>query len=71
MTGAPGHLTVKTRMTLDHRISLEGGMRLPTLAIWIEDTGCGMDSTELREAHLPFFTTRANGTGLGLAVESA
>ena len=63
-----GTLTVTSRMTLDHRIALEPGRPLPTLGIWIEDTGCGMDEAELREAHLPFFTTRQGGTGLGLAV---
>ncbi len=68
MEGDPGRLTLKTRMTLEHRIALEAGKRQPTLAIWIEDTGCGMDASALREAHLPFFTTRPGGTGLGLAV---
>ena len=68
MEGSGGRLTLKTRMTLDHRIALQEGQPLPTLAISVEDTGCGMDAHELREAHLPFFTTRAGGTGLGLAV---
>jgi two-component system sensor histidine kinase FlrB len=37
----------------------------------IEDDGCGM-SDEIKERILePFFTTRSNGTGLGLAVVSA
>ncbi|MGI9431273.1 MAG: two-component system sensor histidine kinase NtrB [Myxococcota bacterium] len=63
-----GTLLLTTRMTLDHRIALEPGRPLPTVGIWIEDTGCGMDEAELREAHLPFFTTRQGGTGLGLAV---
>ncbi len=34
----------------------------------IEDDGVGMDAEELRQATLPFFTTRTGGTGLGLAV---
>jgi two-component system nitrogen regulation sensor histidine kinase GlnL len=63
-----GTLTVTTRMTLDHRIALDEGRPLPTLAIWIEDTGRGMDADELRQATTPFFTTRAGGTGLGLAL---
>ena len=69
MEGAgEGELVLTTRMTLDHRIALQPGRPLPTLGIWIEDTGRGMDERELREAHLPFFTTRLGGTGLGLAV---
>jgi signal transduction histidine kinase len=65
---AGGTLTVTTRMTLDHRIALDEGRPLPTLAIWFEDSGRGMDPDELRQATTPFFTTRSGGTGLGLAV---
>lgn len=68
MEGSEGTLLIRSRMTLDHRIALEPGRPLPTVGIWIEDTGRGMDAAELHEAHLPFFTTRPDGTGLGLAV---
>jgi two-component system, NtrC family, nitrogen regulation sensor histidine kinase GlnL len=68
MSPAGGVLTVTTRMTLDHRIALEEGRRLPTLAVWFEDSGRGMDPEELRQATTPFFTTRSGGTGLGLAL---
>lgn len=64
-----GALTVRTRMTLDHRIVVDAGSApIPTLAVWIEDTGEGMDEDALRQARTPFFTMRAGGTGLGLAV---
>jgi len=68
MSPGGGTLTVTTRMTLDHRIALEKGRPLPTLAVWLEDTGRGMDAEELRQASTPFYTTRAGGTGLGLAL---
>jgi two-component system nitrogen regulation sensor histidine kinase GlnL len=61
-------LRITTRMTLDHRISLEPGRPVPTVGIWIQDSGCGMTPAELRQATTPFFTTRPGGTGLGLAV---
>jgi two-component system nitrogen regulation sensor histidine kinase GlnL len=68
LTPPSGALTVTTRMTLDHRIALGAGRPLPTLAIWFEDTGGGMDPEVLRQATTPFFSTRSGGTGLGLAV---
>jgi len=63
-----GKLVLRTRMTLDRRITTPEGRRVPTLAIWLEDTGPGMEEEVLREATTPFYTTRVGGTGLGLAV---
>jgi two-component system, NtrC family, nitrogen regulation sensor histidine kinase GlnL len=63
-----GTLSVTTRMTLDHRVTTPEGRLVPTLAVWFEDTGPGMPEAVLRQATTPFFTTRAGGTGLGLAV---
>jgi two-component system nitrogen regulation sensor histidine kinase GlnL len=68
MAEGGGTLTVTTRMTLDHRIALDEGRPLPTLAVWFDDTGRGMAPDELRQATTPFFTTKSAGTGLGLAV---
>jgi two-component system nitrogen regulation sensor histidine kinase GlnL len=63
-----GSLAVTSRMTLDHRVTTPEGRLVPTLAVWLEDTGPGMPEEVLRQATTPFFTTRSGGTGLGLAL---
>jgi two-component system nitrogen regulation sensor histidine kinase GlnL len=68
MQGGGGRLTITTRMTLDHRVFTESGRLVPTVATWIRDTGPGMGEEELRQATIPFFTKRSDGTGLGLSV---
>jgi len=39
-----------------------------TVRIDVEDTGCGMPKETVDKIFAPFFTTKARGTGLGLAV---
>lgn len=41
------------------------------LEISVADNGCGMSETRKQKVLQPFFTTRASGTGLGLAVVNA
>ena len=36
--------------------------------IVIEDTGAGMDTEELGKIFTPYYTTKADGTGLGLSM---
>jgi two-component system nitrogen regulation sensor histidine kinase GlnL len=68
MESGGGRLTITTGMTLDHRVLTGSGRPLPTVAVWIGDTGTGMGEEELRQATTPFYTARSEGTGLGLSV---
>jgi signal transduction histidine kinase len=36
--------------------------------VMISDTGCGIPRDQVEQVFTPFFTTKANGSGLGLAV---
>lgn len=68
MEGHPGTVRVSSRLRLDHRIDLEGNARGPSVIIDVEDEGCGI-AAELRDqVGTPFFTTKDEGTGLGLAL---
>lgn len=68
LAGAPGSLTVRTRISLDHRLPGTGGRPLPTVVIEFIDSGPGISQDDLRRLATPFFTTKSKGTGLGLAV---
>ncbi len=63
-----GTLSVATRLRLDHRVELEGGARVPGIVIDVEDDGCGIPEHAREQIGTPFFTTKAGGTGLGLAL---
>jgi signal transduction histidine kinase len=38
------------------------------LLVEVADRGCGMDADTIRRLYEPFFTTKAKGTGLGMAI---
>lgn len=52
----------------DKKIIINGENRQDTVYLSIKDNGCGMDKNILSKIFNPFFTTKANGTGLGLYV---
>jgi two-component system nitrogen regulation sensor histidine kinase GlnL len=68
MENKSGLLRVETRMTLDERLTGRGGHTRPTVQILFRDSGDGISPEILDHLATPFFTTRAKGTGLGLAV---
>ena len=63
-----GQLTITTRMAIAHRIVGPDGRPHPTVEIVFEDDGPGILPEILDRLPTPFFTTRQNGTGLGLVV---
>ncbi len=43
------------------------GSRMPSALVTVTDTGCGMGEEEQVRLFVPFYTTKENGIGLGLA----
>jgi two-component system sensor histidine kinase HydH len=54
-------------LTFEPRICVKTSMRDGQLVIDVSDNGIGMDEETQRRAFEPLFTTRARGTGIGLA----
>jgi two-component system nitrogen regulation sensor histidine kinase GlnL len=68
MEGEGGKLVITTRMAFDHHLLPPNGRLGPSLIVELADTGPGIEAAVLDEVSTPFFTTRTEGTGLGLAV---
>jgi two-component system nitrogen regulation sensor histidine kinase GlnL len=63
-----GKVTIQARLNVNYRFAVGRGRKRSFLEVEIADTGAGMTEEELRKAHLPFYTTKPDGTGLGLAM---
>jgi signal transduction histidine kinase len=46
----------------------DSGVRNPSAVVKIRDNGCGIPEDQVRKIFNPFYTSKANGTGLGLGV---
>jgi len=51
-------------------INREDGREGENVICEIEDTGCGLDEEYVAKVFDPYFTTKSNGTGLGLAMSA-
>jgi two-component system, NtrC family, nitrogen regulation sensor histidine kinase GlnL len=63
-----GTLTITTRVETDYHVRGHGAARNGLIWVEIGDEGTGMREEDLLHIFSPFFTTKNNGTGLGLAV---
>jgi len=64
---ANGAQAVAARGTPNGKVSVNARLEEGMLEIRVQDDGIGMAADVLSRAGTPFFTTRAEGTGLGLA----
>ena len=63
-----GTVGIEARMNVNYRFARGRGRKRSFLEVEITDNGKGMTDEELRKALLPFYTTKARGTGLGLVM---
>ena len=63
----PGTVTVTTRLETDFHIRGSGSDRNRLIWVDIADEGGGIREEDLPHIFSPFFTTKLNGTCLGLA----
>ncbi|MBW2713201.1 MAG: PAS domain-containing protein [Deltaproteobacteria bacterium] len=68
MESTGGKLEIRTRIPVDQRLPMENGGSSPAALISFKDTGPGIPEDALAHLFTPFFTTRTEGTGLGLPV---
>jgi signal transduction histidine kinase len=52
----------------DDQLTIRASSSGATLELMVEDTGCGIPKEHLAKLQEPFFSTKPNGHGLGLAI---
>ncbi len=63
----PGRLRLQTRMETEFHMNANG-RKQHFLRVEVSDSGKGMTDEEMAQLFTPFFTTKPNGTGLGLVL---
>ena len=66
--GKKGTIRIEAQINVNFRVSRGKGRKRSFLEIVIADDGEGMSEEDSRKAFLPFYTTKAKGTGLGLVM---
>ncbi len=64
--GAKGTLMVRTMSGHKTRLGRRGLTDM--VVVQFQDTGPGIDATDLEHIFIPFYTTKSSGTGLGLSI---
>lgn len=68
-TGAnEGRIQIITRMITEFHLVEPGSSGGKMAAVEIRDNGCGIKPDDLEKVFTPFFTTKAKGSGLGMAI---
>jgi two-component system nitrogen regulation sensor histidine kinase GlnL len=63
-----GEVIIETRVTSNYHMTGPGRRSSPMVDIIISDSGCGIAEDELERIFTPYFTTKTDGNGLGLAI---
>lgn len=66
--GGEGVLTLTTRMLPGYKRQPGEHAKRGMVAVDVEDQGCGMEAEETEKIFNPFYTRKAGGVGLGLAI---
>ncbi len=62
-----GKVTISTRVASDYHLNKPGGRPIPLVVIEIKDTGPGISTEDIDRIFTPFYSTKTQGSGLGLA----